>query len=122
MMRHAPLAIALLFCAAPALAGDEDYYVSGAGDDYQVTANASGYVLTSRYPKARFVDRGAASYVVRGVETFYFGTSCDAAHEVFGNGKWGWANGGFGAEFDSGFRLMFPRQELPEGHGGICAW
>ena len=122
MMQRLTISAVFLCCAAPVLAGDEEYYVSGAGDDYAITANANGYVLTSRYPKARFVEQGAASYVVRGVETFYFGKNCDAAHEVFGNGKWGWANGGFGAEFDGGFRLMFPRQELPEGHGGICAW
>lgn len=112
---------AALLTATPALAQSDVFYVSGAGDDYTIASNANGYVLTSRYPKARFVEAGTDSRVVRGVETFYFGKDCDAFHDLFGNGTWGWANGGFGAEFDS-FRLMFPRQELPEGPGLDCRW
>ncbi|MDU8929339.1 hypothetical protein RXV86_18250 [Alisedimentitalea sp. MJ-SS2] len=106
--------------ATPAVSDDDAFYVSSGGDDYTISVNASGFVLTSRYPKARFVEQGTNSYVVRGIETFYFGTSCDASHEVFGTGKWSWANGGFRAEFEDGFILGFPRQELPEGHGSIC--
>lgn len=121
-MRKFLMMAAVAVCGAPVMAADADYYVSGAGDDYEINANTSGYVLSSRYPKARFIEQGASSYVKRGVETFYFGKTCDAAHEVFGAGSWGWANGGFGAEFNDGFRLMFPRQELPEGHSGICRW
>ena len=115
---------ALITCAlsAPAAAQDDSFYVSSTGDDYTIAANENGYVLTSRYPKARFVEAGANSYVVRGIETFYFGRNCDAVHEVFGSGKWGWANAGFGADFEGGFQFRFPRQELPEGHGGICRW
>lgn len=116
------LFLALTLCATPALAGDDDYYVSSAGDDYAIAVNQNGYVLTSRYPKARFVEAGANSHVVRGRETFYFGSNCDAAHDLFGSGTWGWANGGFGADFETGFQLRFPRQELPSGHGGICRW
>ncbi|MEP2532237.1 hypothetical protein [Shimia sp.] len=108
-------------CAGPVWANDDVYYVSGGGDDYVITANANGYVLTSRYPKARFVEAGVNSHVVRGVETFYFGKDCDAAHTLFGAGTWGWANGGFGADFES-FQLRFPRQELPDGPGLECRW
>ena len=121
MSSIARTALAAILTASPALAQEDVFYVSGAGDDYRISANANGYVLTSRYPKARFVEAGANSRVVRGIETFYFGKACDAAHEVFGNGRWGWANGGFGAEF-GGFTLMFPRQELPDGPGLTCRW
>ena len=116
--------IAAIFAtlATATAASDADYHVSGAGDDYAIAVNENGYVLTSRYPKARFIEAGADSRVVRGVETFYFGRNCDAAHAVFGTGRWGWANGGFGADFPGGFQLRFPRQELPPGHDGICGW
>jgi hypothetical protein len=119
-----PLATLLagLAFSGPALASDADYYVSGGGDDYAIAVNDNGYVLQSRYPKARLVDKGAASYVVRGIETFYFGRNCDASHAVFGAGKWGWANGGFGADFDSGYKLRFARQELPGPHTSACGW
>ena len=115
------IALAALVMAPGASAQDDVFYVSGAGDDYSIEVNANGYVLTSRYPKARFVEAGANARVVRGAETFYFGRQCDAVHTLFGAGRWGWANGGFGAEFD-GFTLFFPRQELPEGPGLACRW
>jgi len=104
-------------CASPL--GAQQPFVSSAGDDYAVSMNANGFAMTSLYPKARFVEQGAGSYVVRGIETFYFGVSCDALHNLFGQGTWGWANGGFGASFD-GFEIWFPRQSPPENSGSNC--
>lgn len=121
-MKPPAILLGVLTIANPALASDDDYYVSSGGDDYAITVNDNGYVLQSRYPKARFVENGAASYVERGTETFFFGRNCDASHALFGNGKWGWANGGFGADFEGGFTLRFPRQELPDGHTTSCRW
>ena len=59
-------------------------------------------------------------------EVLYLGQSCDSFLDEVGTGSWGWANGGFGAEFDTGLRGMFPRQELvcaPERpYVGNCRW
>lgn len=82
---------------------------SSDGHSYQMTCNDNGFVLTSVYPTARFIDKGVASEVIEGFETIYLGKSCDAYHEVFGNGTWGIANGGFVASFDNN-RVGFPRQ------------
>ena len=110
----------LLVLAVPA-AAQMPYYVSNGGDEYEISHNANGAVLTSVYPKAWFIEGGANSRVVRGRTVFYFGKSCDVFHEVFGQGTWGWANGGFGAEFES-FRLMFPRQEIDVDGMEKCRW
>jgi len=79
---------------------------------WDLACNASGYELTSKYPVARFIEKGVDSTVVEGIETLYLGKSCDAEHKVFGKGKWCWANGGFTAEFADGQSIGFPRQEL----------
>jgi hypothetical protein len=113
-MRRPALASVFLLCAAPALAegADESYFVSSEGHQYALACNADGYSLTSRHPVARFVENGAASTVETGLETLYFGRSCDAQGKVLGRGKWCWANGGFSVEFEGGRSIGFPRQEL----------
>jgi len=64
--------------------------------------------------------------VTKRTEVLYLGQSCDSFLDEVGTGSWGWANGGFGAEFDTGLRVMFPRQELvcaPERpYVGNCRW
>ena len=86
-------------------------YVSSYGDEYSIEFNANGAVLRSLYPKAWFIENGAASRIEKGIDTLYLGISCDAFHPVFGDGRWWWANGGFGADFST-FSIRFPRQEI----------
>jgi hypothetical protein len=106
------LLMLLVLWAGPASAQDF-LYLSSDGDEYRASENEHGGVLTSLYPKARFIEAGADSHVVRGIETIYFGRSCDASSEAFGEGTWNWSNGGFRVNFDKGKILGFPRQEIP---------
>ena len=101
----------LLFCS-PAVAQDAPRYVSAEGHTYEYSLNDHGGVLTSVWPVARFLGFGAGTTVERGTETIYLGRDCDAFSEHLGYGTWGWANGGFGVEFDDGAEVGFPRQEL----------
>ncbi|MCR8546790.1 hypothetical protein M4578_03040 [Salipiger sp. P9] len=110
-----------------ATAAAEDIpYVSSEGHEYRLTCTRDGYVLTSMAPVSRFTGQGAATQVARRTETLYLGRSCDSFLDVAGAGTWGWANGGFGAEFPGGLRVMFPRQELycaPRvSYAGACRW
>lgn len=111
-------ALALVFLAHQAFADVER--VSTDGDVYVVSENENGFVLTSKYPKSRFVERGSASYFSDGADIFYFGRSCDTFHERLGTGTWGWANAGFGADFQNGFSIWFPRQDVPWEGGMEC--
>jgi hypothetical protein len=111
-----PILAALL--TSPAYAEVEP--VSSSGDIYTVSENVNGFVLTSKYPKSHFIEQGASSYFVEGPDVFYFGRSCDAFHKLFGNGTWSWANAGYGAQFEGGFSLWFPRQDVPWESGLSC--
>ena len=104
--------IIALMIGGPASAEDARW-ISSLGDAYTALENANGGILTSVYPKFWFVEAGANSHVEEGPDIIYFGKSCDAFHKVFGKGTFGWANGGFAVEFESGQRIGFPRQELP---------
>ncbi|MHA7870442.1 MAG: hypothetical protein ACX93U_23465 [Salipiger thiooxidans] len=119
------IALGLLSTALRAQPVDEPY-VSSDGHEYALTCNADGYVLTSLAPVSRFRGQGADTQVTKRTEVLYLGQSCDSFLDVAGTGSWGWANGGFGAEFDTGLRVMFPRQELvcaPERpYVGNCRW
>jgi hypothetical protein len=101
---------AIMASAAPAVAGTDTIYV-GDNHSWALTCNASGYRLQSRHPVARFIEKGADSQVIEGLETLYLGRDCDARHNVLNEGKWCWANGGFVAEFGN-TSIGFPRQEL----------
>ncbi|MBI1220300.1 MAG: hypothetical protein GC186_17335 [Rhodobacteraceae bacterium] len=87
--------------------------VSSEGDTYYATENANGGILTSKYPRPRYIEQGAASHVIDGKEVIYFGRSCDAFTKAYSVGTWGWANGGFVATFNNGARIGFPRQDPP---------
>lgn len=108
---RAVIAIIGVVLSAQCAAAQDRIYVSSAGDEYAATSNADGTVLTSLYPKVRFEGVGASAVPVRGIERVYFGRDCDAFHAVFGTGIWGYANGGFVAEFED-FSIGFPRQGL----------
>jgi hypothetical protein len=119
------IALGFLSTALRAQPVDEPY-VSSDGHEYALTCNADGYVLTSLAPVSRFRGQGADTQVTKRTEVLYLGQSCDSFLDVAGTGSWGWANGGFGAEFDTGLRVMLPRQELvcaPERrYVGNCRW
>lgn len=103
--------VALIFPAfAWAQEAETPLAYSGDGHAYEVSCNENGFVLTSLYPVFRFIENGAASTIEEGIETIYLGRSCDAFTKTFGEGQWGWANGGFIATFDR-FSIGFPRQE-----------
>ena len=60
----------------PLTAQAQDWtYTSSWGDDYSFETNANGAVLRSLYPKAWFIEGGAASRVERGIDVIYFGVS-----------------------------------------------
>ena len=107
-----PFVFGFLVSSIAAPSGAQDMaYISADGHQYDLECNANGMVLTSRHPVSRFSGTGAMTEVTTGIENIFLGKSCDAAHGVYGEGTWGWANGGFGAEFPD-YRIMFPRQEL----------
>lgn len=109
-MKNAFLITALL--ATPHVAAAQDYPLySSAGHEYNLSCNASGYVLKSTYPVARSSGQGAGFRFTSSTETLYLGKSCDAASAHFGDGKWCWANGGIRIDYENSF-IGFPRQEL----------
>lgn len=85
--------------------------ISGEGHFYETTCTASGYVLTSSHPVARFFGTGAATTITQTRETLYLGRSCDAARTGWSGGTWCWANGGFRVDFAE-YGIGFPRQEV----------
>ncbi|MFD1882960.1 hypothetical protein [Paracoccus pacificus] len=91
-------------------------YVSGEGQSYDGTCNADGVVLKSQAEVTRPVGSGAKAQTPAGPEVIYLGRSCDAYSKAFGEGTWGWANGGFLVTFP-GHEIGFPRQEVycPDG-------
>ena len=101
--------IAVLACFASIEAGGAEYVSDGHVYDMECTGD--GYRFTSKYPVARTVGSGADSHIVTKPEKLYLGRDCDAYHEIFGNGTWCWANGGFVAEFTD-MKFGFGRQEL----------
>ena len=102
---------AMVMLAGVSVSAQAGNYVSSFGDEYNITLNTNGAALISLYPKAWFIEGGANSRVERGIDTLYFGKSCDAFHKLWGDGTWWWANGGFGADFEE-FSSRFPRQEI----------
>lgn len=118
MIKLMQFALFSMLASAPAMATDWSY-VSSLGDEYAVSANENGVVLTSLYPKAWFIEAGANSTIEKGHDVIFIGRSCDAFHKLFGNGKWGQANGGFLVTFDA-IAFGFPRQELTMEKGGGC--
>ncbi len=109
-MIKAVVTTSIALALAPGLSFPAHAYVSD-GHEYKLSCNSDGYVLNSLHPVTRVIGSGAASRQVTGKETVYLGSSCDAFHELFGKGKWCWANGGFRATFPDHI-FGFPRQEL----------
>lgn len=98
----------LAICVSGVSAAQERAYVSADGTTYLGEENAHGAVLQSSAP----VSRTIGADTVTGPEVLYLGRSCDTFSQVLGTGSWGWANGGFCAEFPAA-RICFPRQDPP---------
>jgi hypothetical protein len=58
-------------------------------------------------------NRSGAKLTAPGVVVF-LGHLCDAQSPQYGNGSWGWANGGTRVTFTDGRAIGFPRQVLSE--------
>jgi len=106
----------LLALAVAVTAYSAEAYVSSEGHWYDLSCNASGYVLSSRAPVGRWFGQGASTTVTEDRETIYLGRSCDAVRTGWTGGTWCWANGGVSIGFDQ-YGIGFPRQELicPQG-------
>ena len=100
-----------LLCLTALLPSQAQAKYHSDGHIYDLSCNASGYVLQSRHPLVRTTGVGVGTRIHEGKETLYLGKSCDATHKLFGGGTWCWANGGFIAEF-ADHRFGFGRQEL----------
>lgn len=112
--------IAILVFFAGQVSAEEKTYYSSYGDEYLLSTNADGIVLTSTYPKAWFVENGAASRIEKGIDVLYLGKSCDAFHKLFGKGRWAWGNGGFRIDFEN-IWFGFPRQGFVDENDGSCS-
>ena len=80
------------------------------------TANPSGKYGSTDLPRTTFV----VTYNTSGAKlqsprvTVYLGVQCDAQSPQYGNGSWGWANGGTRVSFADGRAIGFPRQVLDD--------
>lgn len=85
-------------------------YLSSDGDEFTITYNSHGAILTS-VNKKHFAENDASGVVHAKYLKLYLGKSCDAFSNVYGKGAWEWANGGFTVHY-SGKDFSFPRQEV----------
>ena len=80
------------------------------------TANPQGAYGSTDLPRTTFTvtynPSGAKLQSARA--TIYLGVSCDAHSPQYGNGAWGWANGGTRVTFADGRAVGFPRQVLTD--------
>ena len=80
------------------------------------TANPSGKYGSTDLPRTTFL----VTYNTSGAKlqsprvTVYLGVQCDAYSPQYGNGAWGWANGGTRVTFADGRVIGFPRQVLDD--------
>lgn len=98
--------ISLLAFGQPAIA-----YISSEGHEYQPTCTTESVMLKSVSPVTRIIENGANTKYVKGTEELVLTADCLAHTEVFGYGRWEWANGGFWITFPT-YEIRFPRQEL----------
>lgn len=69
--------------------------------------------------KATYNKNGAVLRMAK--HTLRLGKSCDAISTKYGKGRWWWANGGWGIDFDGGKTLVSSAQaEAPSIRGNDC--
>ena len=111
-MKYKPLLISISLFAATcsfAQSGSIESCCSG-------TANPSGFYGSTDLPRTSF----AVTYNSSGAKltspkvVIFLGHQCDAKSPQYGNGSWGWANGGTRVTFTDGRAIGFPRQVLSE--------
>jgi hypothetical protein len=94
MTTRAILAATLLAAAGPAVADQPRIYQSTTGDQFAMTCNPAGHVLTE----------------VRTGTQVFLGRDCDTYAPRFGTGSWCAANGGTFVEVGTQ-SILLPRQE-----------
>lgn len=86
--------------------------------EFTTTKNKHGVILRSTGVQYEWVGMGVNTSIekIEGAPrlpeiVLYLGKSCDAYSEIYGEGTWGWANGGFVITFKNE-TFGFGRQEL----------
>ena len=90
-----------------------EWLLSSEGHEFYSQMNKSGFTLKSRGIISRYIDNGP-NYrgLFKQKEIMHLGKGCDAISNVFGRGRWGWANGGVSVTFRNGKQISFPRQSI----------
>ena len=115
------LAIVLIGVLGGAPASAEDaIFVSRKGHQYSLSTAEEGLVLTSLYPAAWIVGKGTNSNIETGIDKIYLGRGCDAAHDLWRDGRWRADGDGIVIEFPKRRRTEFPFQLLPTDFGPTC--
>ena len=117
-MLNLKIFISAVLVAMPVYAQSQEYHASN-GQIFFAEKNENGAKLTSKYPVSVYTEAGVASTFEEKLDVIYVGKSCDVYSARYGDGTWGWANGGFIIEFKN-MNLGFPRQALDAGQGLGC--
>ena len=102
--------ISILSVVITLLSSNAFAYLSSDGDEFTITYNSHGAILTS-ISKKHYAENNASGIVHSKHLKLYLGKDCDAFSNVYGKGTWEWANGGFVIHY-SGKDFGFPRQEV----------
>jgi hypothetical protein len=111
-MKHTLTLVALSLLVAPSSFAQSNSITSCCSG----TANPNGVYGSTDLPRTNF----SVSYNGSGAKlsspkvTIYLGLRCDAQSPQYGNGSWGWANGGTRITFADGRAVGFPRQVLED--------
>ncbi|SMR83198.1 hypothetical protein SAMN04488030_3112 [Aliiroseovarius halocynthiae] len=115
------LAVVLIAVLGSSPASAEDaIFVSRKGHQYSLSTVEEGLVLTSLYPAAWILGKGINSNIETGIDKIHLGRGCDAAHDLWGNGRWRADADGLVIEFPKRRRTEFPFQLLPPEFGPAC--
>jgi hypothetical protein len=111
-MRRTLLLISLSLLAAKGASAQGETIVSCCTG----TANPNGAYGSTDLPRTSFAVayNGSGAKLNSSRVTIYLGVRCDAHSPQYGNGSWGWANGGTRVNFADGRAIGFPRQVLSD--------
>jgi len=111
-MRRTLLLISLSLLAAKGASAQGETIVSCCTG----TANPNGAYGSTDLPRTSFAVayNGSGAKLTSSRVTIYLGVRCDAHSPQYGNGSWGWANGGTRVTFADGRAIGFPRQVLSD--------
>lgn len=122
-MRHTLLLICLSWLAAQGAWAQSETIVSCCTG----SANPQGAYGSTDLPRTSFAVtyNGSGAQLTSSRATIYLGVRCDAHSPQYGNGSWGWANGGTRVTFADGRAIGFPRQvlsDLVDRSRGACSF